>query len=124
MFREIAKSILGVLADIVCPRAALVAENTLLRQQVVVLQRAKPHPHLKSRDRFTIAAVTKLFPSTVNAIAIVRPETVIRWHRSFWRLLWRHRSRGPVGRPPIDADTRLIHDRDSIYHSSRRWSAR
>jgi hypothetical protein len=105
MFREIAKSILGVLADIVRPRAALVAENTLLRQQVVVLQRAKPHPHLKSHDRLTIAVATKLFPSAVNAVAIVRPETVIRWHRSFWRLLWRHRSRGPVGRPPIDADT-------------------
>ena len=108
MFREIAKSILGVLGDIVRPRAALVAENTLLRQQVVVLQRAKKHPHLKPRDRFTIAALTKLFPSAVNAVAIVRPETVIRWHRSFWRLLWRYRSRGPVGRPPIDADTRAL----------------
>ena len=108
MFREIAKSVLGMLADIVRPRAALVAENALLRQQVVVLQRAKPHPHLTSRDRFTIAAVTKLFPSAVNAVAIVRPETAIRWHRSLWRLLWRHRSRGPVGRPPIDADTRAL----------------
>ena len=108
MFREVAKSIFGVLADIVRSRAALVAENTLLRQQVVVLQRAKPHPHLKLRDRFTIAAVTKLFPSAVNAVAIVRPETAIRWHRSFWRLLWRHRSCGPVGRPPVDADTRAL----------------
>jgi hypothetical protein len=84
MFREIAKSVLGVLADIV------------------------RDPHLKSRDRFTIAAVTKLFPSAVNAVAIVRPETVVRWHRSLWRLLWRHRSRRPVGRPPIDADTRSL----------------
>jgi hypothetical protein len=108
MFREIAKSILGVFADIVHPRAALVAENILLRQQIVVFQRAKSHPQLKSRDRFTIAVVTKLFPSAVNAVAIVRPETVIRWHRSFWRLLWWHRSRGPVGRPPIDADTRAL----------------
>ena len=94
--REIAKSVLGVLADIVRPRAALIAEDVLLCQQVVVLRRAKPHPHLKSRDRFTIAAVTKLFPSAVNAVAIVRPETVIRWHHSLWRLLWRHRSCRPI----------------------------
>lgn len=38
--------------------ATLVAENALVRQQVIVLQRVKPHPHLKSRDRFAIAAVT------------------------------------------------------------------
>ena len=39
---------------------------------------------------------------------IVRPDTVIRWHRSLWRLFWRRRSRRPVGRPPIDADTRAL----------------
>ena len=89
-------------------RGALVAENTLLRQQVLLLHRATPHPRLKARDRFTIGAITKLFPSLVAAVPIVRPDTVIRWHRSLWKLIWRRRSRRPVGRPPIDADTRAL----------------
>ena len=77
MFRKIAKGVLGVLADMARSLAGLVAENAVLRQELVVLQRAKPHPHLKSRDRFTIAVATKVFPSAVNVVAIVRPETVI-----------------------------------------------
>jgi putative transposase len=89
-------------------RTALLAENALLRQQLIVLHRAAPHPRLKARDRLAISAATKLIPSLLAAVAIVRPETVIRWHRSFWRLLWCRRSRRPVGRPPIDAETRAL----------------
>lgn len=89
-------------------RAKLVAENALLRQQVIVLKRGAPRPRLKPRDRWSIAAVAKAFPVLLDAVIIVRPETVIRWHRSLWRLLWRRRSRRPVGRPPVDADTRAL----------------
>jgi hypothetical protein len=108
MLREVTKAVLAALRDMVRSRAALVAENTLLRQQVIVLHRAAPHPRLKPRDRFTISAITKLFPSLVAAVPIVRPATVIRWHRSWWKLLWRRRSSRPVGRPPIDVDTRAL----------------
>ncbi|MGA7740663.1 MAG: integrase core domain-containing protein, partial [Polyangia bacterium] len=108
MLREVTKAVLATLRDTLRSRAALVAENTLLRQQVIVLHRAAPHPRLKPHDRFTVSAITKLFPSLVAAVPIVRPATVIRWHRSFWKLLWRRRSRQPVGRPPIDVDTRAL----------------
>ena len=81
MLREITKAVLATLRDTLRSRAALVAENTLLRQQVIVFHRAAPHPRLKPRDRFTISAITKLFPSLVAAVPIVRPATVIRWHR-------------------------------------------
>jgi hypothetical protein len=50
--------------------SALLAENTLLRQQVLLLHRAAPHPRLTTRDRFTIGAITKLFPSLVAAVPI------------------------------------------------------
>jgi transposase InsO family protein len=73
-----------------------------------MLQRVAPRPRLKPRDRWTIAAVTKIFPALLGAVTIVRPETVMGWHRSFWRLLWRRRSQRPVGRPPIDVDTRAL----------------
>ena len=108
MLREAVKALLAALCDLFRSRSVLLAENTLLRQQVILLNRATPHPRLKARDRFTIGAITKLFPSLVAAVPIVRPDTVIRWHRSLWKLIWRRRSRRPVGRPPIDADTRAL----------------
>ncbi|HJX63446.1 MAG TPA: hypothetical protein VJ860_05770 [Polyangia bacterium] len=108
MLREAVKALLVALCDLFRSRSALLAENTLLRQQVILLHRATPHPRLKARDRFIIGAITKLFPSLVAAVPIVRHDTVIRWHHSLWSLIWRRRSRRPVGRPPIDADTRAL----------------
>jgi hypothetical protein len=108
MIRELAASLLRALVGLLRARAALLAENAPLRQQVIILRRATSHPRLKARDRLAISAVTKVFPSLLAAVAIVRPETVLRWHRSLWKLLWCRRSRRPVGRPPIDADTRAL----------------
>ena len=108
MIRELVPSLLAALLGILRSRAALLAENALLRQQLIVLRRAAPHPRLKARDRLAIAWVSSVFPALLGAVTIVRPETVISWHRSLWRLLWRRRSRRPVGRPPIDADTRTL----------------
>ena len=56
----------AVCSAIARPRAALVAENALLRQEVIVLGRGRPHPRLKPRDRFTIAALTKFFPGATG----------------------------------------------------------
>ncbi len=108
MIREIATNLLRALVGLFRSRAALLAENAMLRQQVIVLRRAVPRPRLKAHDRLGISAITKVFPSLLAAVAIVRPETVLRWHRSLWKLLWRRRSRRPIGRPPIDADTRSL----------------
>ena len=108
MFRELFRAVLGLVRDAFSGRGKLVAENALLRQQVLVLQRGTPRPRLKLRDRWTIAALTKLLPALLDAVVIVRPDTVVRWHRSLWRLLWRRRSKRSVGRPPVDADTRAL----------------
>ena len=108
VFREIVRLLLGLVRDTLRGRAKLLTENALLRQQIIVLQRGAPRPRLKPSDRWTIAAITKVFPALLHDVTIVGPDTVIRWHRSFWRLLWRHRSQRPVGRPPIDVDTRAL----------------
>ena len=108
MLREAVAALFRVLTDLLRPRAKLIAENVLLRQQVVVLKRGSPRPRLKPRDRWTIAAITKIFPPLLDAVTIVRPETVLGWHRSLWKLVWRGRSRRPAGRSPIDADTRSL----------------
>ena len=63
-------------------------------------------PRIRARDRVVLALAARLFGSVLKAITIVRPGTVVRWHRSFWRLIWRKRSGRPVDRPPADADLR------------------
>ena len=105
---EFVQACLGMVRDIFRGRAKLIAENALLRQQVVVLKRGASRPRLMPRDRWSMAAITKVFPALLDTVIIVRPETVIRWHRSLWRLLLRHRSRRPAGHPPVDADTRAL----------------
>ena len=108
MLVEILKTVLSALRSIFQSRAALLAENVVLRQQIIVLHRSVPKPRLRARDRLVLALTARVFSSVLKAITIVRPETVVRCHRSFWRLLWRRKSGRPVGRPPADADLRTM----------------
>jgi hypothetical protein len=92
----------------VAPRAELVAENLLLRQQVIVLRRQVKRPRIRPFDRWVLASCASRFRDLLATILVVKPETVIRWHRAGWRLLWRWRSRRPRGRPSIDVDLRHL----------------
>src|SRR4030065_2883498 len=101
---DLLKLILGVLASLFRSRAKLEAENLVLRQQINVLRRRTPQrPHLNNTDRFLFVWLYRWFPSAIGAIAIVRPETIIRWHRAGFRAYWRWRARYSVGRPQISA---------------------
>jgi hypothetical protein len=76
------KLILGLLASLFKSRAKLEAKVLILRQQINVLRRRAPQrPHLDNTDRFLFVWLYHWFPSAIGAIAIVRPETIIRWHR-------------------------------------------
>ena len=55
-------------------------------------------PRIRARNRVRFALSVRMFGEVVHAVAIVRPETVVRWHRSFWRLIWRKKSGRSVGR--------------------------
>ena len=88
-------------------RARLEAENLLLRQQLVVLQRKSPRRvRLWNIDRLLLVWLYRLYPSLLDAIIIVQPETVIRWHRRGFRAYWRWKSRHVGGRPRIDCEMR------------------
>ena len=77
------KLIFGVLADLFRSRATLEAEILVLRQQIVVLRRGKPaRPPFMVTDKLVLGWVCRLFPNVRDALAIVRPETVVRWHRA------------------------------------------
>jgi hypothetical protein len=83
------------------------AENTLLRHQLNVLRRKiSGSVQLRGSDRAMVFWLYRLCPGILKAVAIVKPETVIGWHRAGYRALWRWKSRGPVGRPKIDRELR------------------
>jgi hypothetical protein len=101
--------IVGVLASLVRSRAALQAENLVLRQQINVLCRRMPkRPALTNIDRLLFVWLYCWFPSTAGALAIVRPETIIRWHRVGFQAYWRWRSRSRVDRPTISVELRAL----------------
>jgi hypothetical protein len=106
---ELLRLILHIIASLFRPRTKLVAEILVLRQQLNVLRRqVSKRPQLSNTDRFLFVWLYRWFPSVLSAIAILRPETVIRWHRAGFQSYWRERSRKPVGRPRISAELRNL----------------
>ena len=90
-------------------RVCLEAENLVLRQQLIVLHRQRPkRVRLLNIDRLLMVWLYRLYPSLLDAIIIVQPETVIRWHRRGFRAYWRWKSRHLGGRPPIDSEVRTL----------------
>jgi hypothetical protein len=106
---ELLRLILHIIASFFKPRTKLVAEILILRQQLNVLRRqVSKRPQLSNTDRFLFVWLYRWFPSVLSAIAILRPETIIRWHRAGFQSYWRERSRKPVGRPRISAELRNL----------------
>src|ERR1700726_91474 len=90
-------------------RARLEAENLFLRQQLIVLQRKSPRRvRLWNIDRLLLVWLYRLYPSLLDAIIIVQPETVIRWHRRGFHACWRWKSPHVGGRPKIDSEIRAL----------------
>jgi hypothetical protein len=82
-------------------------EILALRQQVAVLKRKRPRPHLKPRDRLFWVVLRSLWTRWRDALILVEPDTVVGWHRAGFRLYWRLRSRAShLGRRRIAADVR------------------
>jgi len=87
-------------------RGVLALENLALRQQLAVLRRRRPRPPLAWTDRLFWVALSRAWSRWRDVLIIVKPATVVRWHRSAFRSLWTWRSRRAPGRPPIDRRTR------------------
>src|SRR5436190_13773731 len=87
-------------------RAALELKLVALQHQLAVLRRQRPgRPQLSSLDRLLWVLLYRICPKVIDAIVLVKPATVVEWHRKGFRFYWRWRSRGP-GRPRISADIR------------------
>src|SRR4030081_686441 len=86
-------------------KSRLEAENAALRHQLIVLQRrVRGRVRLTNGDRLFLVQLCRWFPSVLKTITIIRPETLVRWHRAGFRRYWRWKSRPLGGRPQIDAD--------------------
>src|SRR5216683_4714462 len=103
-------------------KARLEAEIIMLRHQLNVLrQRVPSKPKLTVADRLLFVWLYRLFPSVLNAVTIIQPETIIRWHRTGFRLYWRCKSRSRCGRPRIPGEIRRLIREMSL--ANRLWGA-
>ena len=90
-------------------RVSLAAENIALRHQLGVLARTARRPRLRRRDRIFWVRLSRIWPQWRSALVIVKPETVITWHRQGFKLYWRWKSRaGKPGRPRVDPEVREL----------------
>ena len=88
-------------------RRRLEAENLFLRYQLnVALRRAAPRLGLHDCDRALLVWMTRNWPRLLDVCQVVKPETVLRWHRSGFKVLWRWKSRNRAGRPKVNRELR------------------
>src|SRR5258707_12823904 len=108
LFRLIWCALIGIFR----PRAALQAEILVLPHQPIVLRRKSPKRlAFGNVDRLVFTALYHVAPGVLDALKILKPQTVIRWHRAGFRTYWRWKSRPHGGRPKTPADIRqLIRD--------------
>jgi putative transposase len=95
----------GSIAGVMCSRADLIAENAPLRQQLTILRRQIKRPQLTRADRIRLVLLARCTQFWRQALHIVRPDTLIRWHRDLFRRYWRRKSRNKKPKPRIPAET-------------------
>ncbi len=111
----------GMAADVARSRRELILENALLRQQVVILHRPAKRPRLTALDRGLLVLLAGRLRTWAQALVIVPPETVLRWHRQGFRLVWRRTStpRAPEARTPAETIALIRH----MAAENRLWGA-
>src|SRR3954454_9945427 len=112
----------GAAADATRSRSALLLENALLRHQLVVLSRSVKRPQLTATDRGLLVLLASRLRAWADTLVIVRPETVLRWHRQGFRLFWKRQSRPrSAPKPKLAAETiALIRE---MAAANRLWGA-
>ena len=106
---SVAYSLLFMLRSSVRTRAWMQIEILALRHQLVVLQRQKKRVRLGAADRLLWVLLSRIWNQWRSALIIVKPETVIAWHRKGFRLYWRWKSRaGKSGRPSVSREIREL----------------
>src|SRR5437016_14272658 len=97
--------VLGTLADMTRGKSELLAENALLRHQLIILRRQVKHPVYLKTDRFLLVVLARMVRTWKQALFLVQPETLLRWHRELFRLFWKRKSRAWSNKPRLSHET-------------------
>jgi hypothetical protein len=112
--------VLTVLASPFKSKLPLEAQNAVLRHQLMVLRRRlQGRIRLTNRDRWFFIQLYRWFPSMLKVLTIIRPETLVRWHRAGFRCCWRWKSRRWGGQPQIETELRALIRRMSIGRAAK-----
>jgi putative transposase len=113
--------LLGTIADLAKGKSELLVENALLRQQLIILRRQVKRPDCRKTDRFLLVLLARMIRTWKQALFIVQPQTLLRWHRELFRFFWKHKSRADARQPKISPETiALIKEMAS---KNRLWGA-
>jgi hypothetical protein len=115
--------VLGTVADLTRGRSELVLENAFLRQQVIVLSREKKRPPLTNKDRRLLVLLARLLPSWQDALMIVQPDTLTRWHRDLFKIVWRRKSKAKPKPQPATLPMTTIRLIWQLATDNRLWGA-
>src|SRR4029077_14982187 len=107
--------VLTVLVSPFKSKSRLEAENAALRHQLIVLRRkVRGRAQLTNNDRWFFVQLYRWFPSILQVLTIIRPDTLVRWHHAGFRRYWRWKSRTRGGRPQIESELRVLIRRMSV----------
>ncbi len=112
---------LGTLADLARSKSELMAENALLRQQLIMLKRQVKRPACTKRDRVFLILLARVVRTWKQALFLVQPDTLLRWHRELFRLYWKRRSKASSHKPKVAAETIALIRK--MAKANRLWGA-
>jgi hypothetical protein len=95
----------AVLSDLPRSKSDLIAENAILRQQLIVLNRQVKRPQLTTSDRIRLVFLSRLTRFWQTALHIIQPDTLLRWHRDLFRVYWKRKSKSKKRKPRIPRET-------------------
>jgi len=118
-----ARVVTGILSDLVRSKPALIAENALLRQQLIILQHRVSRPRCTPTDHAILVLLASRVTAWRQALLIVQPDTLLRWHRELLRRIWRQQSRTvlPAHRPSLAPETVAL--TREMAMANRLWGA-
>ncbi len=111
----------GLVSDLTRSRTELLTEDALLRQQLIVLRRSAKRPKIERHERGVMVVLAALTRTWRDALLLVKPETILHWHRQGFRLFWKRKSRAAGTSPRLDADIVAMIKRMAI--DNRLWGS-
>src|SRR5215471_9331558 len=112
---------LATLTDLGRSKSELIAENALLRQQLIILRRQVKRPACTKTDQVLLVLLARLVRTWQQALVIVQPDTLLRWHRELFRLYWKRKSKAASHQPKVASETiALIRQ---MARENRLWGA-